>query len=526
MQQQLTWSLISNDPQDAVTDVNLFDSTAAGIKIKWESSNETVIGNDGSFTRPEVDTPVILTARLYKEEDSSQYVEKKFDITVPAKDQGNLAYGKTVKTDMSVKSGSLANVTDGSVNTFFSGTAKRKTGTLTVDLGKTMPISSVKLFEGNDAILGFTIDTSTDNTIWNTAYTGTTIGENLNAEIEPVLARYVRLNVNSVQSGLPITISEMEVRFDVTDQQCVNADAKVLTTGALYEVSSDLTLTYEGAFGSEIVWESSRPDLISNSGKYLKRPASDTIVVMKATLKKGNAAVNKTFNHLITGSRGGSISGSSGGSSGGGGSIGGSSVYSPHVTGVTEPVVSDNPAAAKVFVDIDSVPWAVEAITALKNKEVVSGDGFGNYEPSRAVTREEFVKMLLLTLSADIDAAEAENPFTDCTEDEWYWPYVIAAYESGIVQGMPDGTFGVGIPITRQDMAVMVYRAAVQYGITLSEGESKAFSDAEAVGEYATEAIDKLSAAGVFSGDDSDRFNPIDNANRAEVAVVMYRLSK
>ena len=525
IQRQLTWNLISDDPMEAVTHVQLFGTTAAGIKIQWESDHEAVIANDGTLRRPETDTPLTLTARLYKEEDPSQYVEKKFDIIVPARTAGNLAYGKPVTTDLTAKSGAASDITDGSVGTVFCGTPRRKTGTLTVDLEKVMPISSVRLLESNAAVLGFTIDTSADNVTWNTVYTGSTVGESLRAEIEPVLARYVRFNVNAVQSGSAISISEMEIYFDATDRQRVDADAKALTTGASYTVSSDLHLADQGAFGAAITWESSHPDLMSNSGKFLGRSSADTVVVMKATLKYGDATASKTFNHLITGSSSGSIGGGSSGRPSGGSGGGGAS-YSPPVTGVTEPAAPSNPASEPAFLDIDGVPWAAEAIAALKSKGILSGDGLGNFEPYRTVTREEFLKMLLLTFEIKIDTAKIENPFADCVPGEWYAPYVTAAYEDGIIKGMSDGRFGIGMPITRQDMAVMVYRAAIKYGKTLKAGEGKAFSDAAYISEYATEAIDRLSAAGVFGGDDSGRFHPADDANRAEAAVVMNHLLK
>ena len=525
MQRQLTWDLISDDPMEAVTHVQLFDTAAAGIKIQWESDHEAVIAKDGTLKRPETDTPVTLTARLYKEEDPSQYVEKKFDVIVPARTAGNLAYGKPVTTDLTAKSGAASDITDGSVGTVFRGTPRRKTGTLTVDLEKVMPISSVRLLEDNAAISGFTIDTSADNVTWNTAYTGNTVGESLRAEFEPVLARYVRLNVSAVQSGSAISISEMEIYFDATDQQRVNADAKALTTDASYTVSSDLHLADQGAFGSAITWESSHPDWISNSGKFLGRPNADTVVVMKATLKYGDATASKTFNHLITGSSSGSIGGGASGRPSGGSGGGGAS-YSPPVTGVTEPTAPSNPSSAPAFLDIDGVPWAAEAINALKSKGILKGDGLGNFEPYRTVTREEFLKMLLLTFEIEIDTAKTENPFADCAEGEWYMPYVTAAYSDGIINGLPDGNFGIGMPITRQDMAVMVYRAAIKYGKALKEGEGKTFSDAEYISAYAKEAIDRLSAAGVFGGDDSGRFHPTDDANRAEAAVVMNHLSK
>ena len=67
-----------------------------------------------------------------------------------------------------------------------------------------------------------------------------------------------------------------------------------------------------------------------------------------------------------------------------------------------------------VFGDLDGYEWAKKDIENLYQKDIVSGTGDGNFEPSREVKREEFVKMLVsaldLTLSNDLE-------FTDVNKD-------------------------------------------------------------------------------------------------------------
>ena len=64
-------------------------------------------------------------------------------------------------------------------------------------------------------------------------------------------------------------------------------------------------------------------------------------------------------------------------------------------------------------------------------------------------------------------ALEGAADFTDAASDGWYLPYLGTAVEKGIVGGLGDGRFGIGMNISRQDMAVMVKRALDAKGIVL-----------------------------------------------------------
>ena len=110
-----------------------------------------------------------------------------------------------------------------------------------------------------------------------------------------------------------------------------------------------------------------------------------------------------------------SSSGTSGGSSGGGGGSSSSSGKGSFGIGsndtVLSPTVKNTPAPTQtptvtepdnevvdVFGDLDGYEWAKKDIENLYQKDIVSGTGDGNFEPSREVKREEFVKMLVSAL--------------------------------------------------------------------------------------------------------------------------------
>lgn len=200
------------------------------------------------------------------------------------------------------------------------------------------------------------------------------------------------------------------------------------------------------------------------------------------------------------------------GSDGSSGSKGGMSMPS-FDTGVTP----NTPETRYVFNDIDSVPWAADAITQLYLKGIVSGDGSGGFAPNDYVTREQFAKMIVMTLGIYDENAV-------CTFDDgaggWYSPYIASLVNSGIVNGIGNNLFGVGQMITREDMAVMAHNALKfsNYELTVSK---ESFSDFDTVSDYAKEAVSLLAGDGIINGTDDGKFAHSDNTTRAEAAVVI-----
>lgn len=177
------------------------------------------------------------------------------------------------------------------------------------------------------------------------------------------------------------------------------------------------------------------------------------------------------------------------------------------------------------FDDIAQAKWAKTYIEALAAREIVNGVGNGCFEPNRSVTRAEFAKML--TEAFDLVDEKAETDFDDVSEDKWYYVYVASAYQSGIVKGTGGNYFQPDALISREDMAVMAYRAINAAGTKLkSVIEAKSFGDMQAISDYALEAVTKMQKAGIIAGTCKGNFEPKAKATRAEAAKVIYLLFK
>lgn len=193
------------------------------------------------------------------------------------------------------------------------------------------------------------------------------------------------------------------------------------------------------------------------------------------------------------------------------------------VSGATEPDSEKPQETVKVeFEDLDSVPWAKEAILLLKDRNAISGKSETEFAPNDYITREEFLKILVYAL--DLEDKASELKFTDVSESDWYYDAVSKAVKANITTGVSEDLFGTGQNITRQDMAVMIVRAANAAKITISGKSITAFSDYDEIADYAKEAVDSLISAGMISGMGDGTFAPNAFATRAQASKMIYNL--
>lgn len=221
--------------------------------------------------------------------------------------------------------------------------------------------------------------------------------------------------------------------------------------------------------------------------------------------------------------------GTGGSSSGGGGGGGGSFSNStrPAQGNVSSPTgsggIDDKYQSAQLegFADLTADHWASESILYLKDMGIVSGTGDGTFEPDRTVTREEFTKMVMLAFGFEASGNVAD--FADTQAGAWYLPYISAAVENEIINGIGDNLFGIGQNISRQDMAVIIERTvkALEDNLVRINNYS-GFADEEKIADYAKDSVKALYEAGIIAGKDGNRFDPLGNATRAEAAKIIY----
>jgi len=216
-------------------------------------------------------------------------------------------------------------------------------------------------------------------------------------------------------------------------------------------------------------------------------------------------------------------------SGGGGGGGGGGSVKKPTEVKVTPPeekeeekeVVSEtveNPS----FSDIGEFGWAVTSINKLHEENIINGREKGIFAPADNVTRAEFAKMTASVLGLPLSD---ESFFDDVNENHWSFGYINALHKKGIIQGISEKSFLPDEYITRQDIAVIIYRVLVTSGYSFGvESYTADYSDAGEIADYAKAAIGMLSETELMNGYEDNTVRPLKNASRAETAVLLAKL--
>ena len=221
----------------------------------------------------------------------------------------------------------------------------------------------------------------------------------------------------------------------------------------------------------------------------------------------------------------------SGNTSGGGGGGGGSSSGGSSVGGITTSIPANEealgeenelPPVIPVFDDMSGSEWAVEAVNKMAEAEIISGDGNGRFNPTGTLTREAFIKMLVM--ASGVYDENAECDFEDVSKDAWYYRYVASAVNAGLASGVSDKEFGIGRNIKRQDMTVLCYRVAKQGTMPEKIREAADFADKDNISEYAKEAVAELYMSGIVNGMGDNSFNPEGTATRAQGAMIIYNL--
>jgi len=203
---------------------------------------------------------------------------------------------------------------------------------------------------------------------------------------------------------------------------------------------------------------------------------------------------------------------------GGTGSTGGGGTTIPIIVPVPSPVDT------KIFNDLQSVDWAETAINTLAQAGVISKNTEMKFEPLNNVKREEFVK--LLVSGFNLKNPNATSNFIDVDKNSWFYPYVSSMAMLGLAKGYDNNSFGAGQDITRQDIAVLLYRIIQYVKLDVTPSEPVSFKDDAKISDYAKNAVYIMRQMGIIKGTPENMFEPTSFATRAEAAQMIYNTYK
>ncbi|WP_028553033.1 NEAT domain-containing protein [Paenibacillus sp. UNC451MF] len=166
--------------------------------------------------------------------------------------------------------------------------------------------------------------------------------------------------------------------------------------------------------------------------------------------------------------------------------------------------------------------WAQASIEQAVALGIVNGYEDGTFRPDSNINRAEFITLLNKALK--LGQSSNELSFTDsATIPQWVKPYLSPVVEAGIITGYEDGAFRADRQISRAELAVIIVR-----GMKLKvDADARAsFSDADSIPQWAQAEVAAAHNQGIISGRDNNRFEPTQNATRAEAVYLILSLYK
>lgn len=179
--------------------------------------------------------------------------------------------------------------------------------------------------------------------------------------------------------------------------------------------------------------------------------------------------------------------------------------------------VEESPQVVVKLSDIKG-HWAEKFITELVASGAIGGYPDGTFKPDQSISRAEFATILVKAFHLP----EQTGKVFDDTAGHWAEKFIATAAAHGIVSGYSDTAFGPDDPITREQMAVMIVKAA-----RLAENQNgKAFADADQVSAWARNAVATASQHQIINGYPDNTFRPQNSATRAEAVTVIIKALK
>lgn len=167
------------------------------------------------------------------------------------------------------------------------------------------------------------------------------------------------------------------------------------------------------------------------------------------------------------------------------------------------------------FTDVHSWDWFYEPVQFVYTMDIMNGVTSTSFAPNSNITRGMVVTMLWRMAG---EPYVGGGSFDDVAANEYYSTAVAWSAKNNIVNGVTDSTFGVNTDITREQLAVILYRYAKSLGYSTTGGSLIGYSDASSISDYAKDAMAWAVKNEIITGVTYTRLNPTGNATRAAVA--------
>lgn len=171
------------------------------------------------------------------------------------------------------------------------------------------------------------------------------------------------------------------------------------------------------------------------------------------------------------------------------------------------------------FDDLERTQWYHSGVDYCVMHGLMNGVAASRFDPEGKVTRAMLVTILYRTEGKPAVGVKS-NPFHDVPNGKWYTDAVVWAADRGIVNGVSETSFAPDEPVTREQIAAILFRYAK--GEQPKMNRLAAFEDVGSVSAYARDAVNWAVDQGVINGMDG-RLAPTESATRAQIATILAR---
>lgn len=187
----------------------------------------------------------------------------------------------------------------------------------------------------------------------------------------------------------------------------------------------------------------------------------------------------------------------------------------------TTPTMPANPVPDKAmsFTDVKSNDWYYSSVRYAYDNGLFSGVSHDSFGPGDSMDRSMLATVLY---SLDGKPAAGKSGFADVADGAWYADAVAWAAEHGIVSGVGGGAFTPGGTITREQLAVMLYRYAQYKGYDVSKtADLSGYADQDKLSDWAARAVQWACGSGLMNGRSAAQLAPEGTLTRAEAATML-----
>ncbi|MBQ3390282.1 MAG: S-layer homology domain-containing protein [Firmicutes bacterium] len=173
------------------------------------------------------------------------------------------------------------------------------------------------------------------------------------------------------------------------------------------------------------------------------------------------------------------------------------------------------------FDDADMTQWYHDGVHWALERKIMNGTGNAAFEPAGTTTRAMIVTMLW-RMEGEPGGGEAAAGFDDVEAGSWYDAAVNWAAANEIVTGYDEKTFAPNDPVTREQLATILFRYSGEEAGGGAMGTA-GYDDADQISGWAAEALQWAVAKGIINGTSESTLEPGGNATRAQVATMLMR---